>query len=222
MWSTYDAYENELVAAYKKLPVWEHISSFDNALFINVLLQLGEIGTIFLDWLKTAEINVRSERCKRALRAIAQMEQPVGAPTHQEDRIADLRLIGVSDAVFCQSKPSDVTRDVVRSIFERVSDTHEDISILVTVRMFGEVLAGENFARLWPELERRFGLAEATSRFYWPHYIHDSKGDGSTGHVAVFNHALQEMLANAERLRLAKEAAHEAWLLRKQLIEQFR
>lgn len=191
--------------------------------FIAYLLQLGHMAQQFVKWYETAKLGLDSERAKEVIRTILRDEIPQHGPTHQDDRLYDLGLMGVSKERALTMPMSRTTRKIVARMYDliRYPRDHYDLRVLVTLRVTGEVLVAEQYRHVVEEMQRRFGITPAQSRFYYPHYAHDLKGQEGEGHSDAFDTLLESLITDEHMLAVAKEAAKKAFQIRYGFHSQF-
>lgn len=72
---------------------------------------------------------------------------------------------------------SPLTRATVKKLYKLVGypQADYDLRVLITLRIFGEILIAETYRYVVGSMAERFGLTVEQSRFYVPHYFHDQK-----------------------------------------------
>lgn len=219
----YNAHEDRLINLFSEHSSLTSIQDWTDEAFIALLLQLGHLSTTFVTWYEQTKLCIRDERAKELIRRILRDEIPRDAPTHQDDRVADLELINVSrEKTLCTSATS-TTQQTIRSLKRLTSYRADDcdLRLLVTLRIAGEVLVGETYRFIVPQLEHRFGLTAEHSRFYVPHFVHDRKDADQGGHTQAFDALLTEWITDETTLAIAIKAADAAFRVRYAFYNQF-
>lgn len=218
----YFEFEADLVRQFGLHPFLRGMSTVPDEAFVGFLLQLGHLSTEFVRWYEQAKLGFDREDAKEVIRGILRDEIPQRLPTHQDDRLSDLLMIGVSKARVLNEPASSVTKRTVRRMYELVRyPQHDyDLRVLQTLRVFGEVLVGETYRVVTSELERRYQLGPEKSRFFWPHYKHDAL-EAVGGHTSAFDELLGALIVDDRTLAVAKAAATQAFRLRYRFYNQF-
>lgn len=219
----YSAQGDDLIEQFRAHPRLTSIQDWTDEAFIALLLQLGHLSTTFVSWYEQTKLGLRDERAKELIRKILRDEIPRNAPTHQDDRMADLERINVSRKRILSTPATRTTQQTIRWLKRLTSYRADDsdLRLLVTLRIAGEVLVGETYRFIVPELERRFGLGYEQSRFYVPHFVHDRKDTQTGGHTQAFDVVLTEWIMNEHKLALATKAADAAFKVRYAFYNQF-
>lgn len=223
----YEEYEDKLIEVYKSHSFFKQVTTFSDEQYIHYLLQLGHYSFQFINWLQTALVTLQNERAKKIVRYILSEELPPNKPTHHEERIADLQLIGVPLETALASQPTVETNSVITDRFDliRYSPDHYDIRALVALRFDGEVLAGETFGQVVKELSRRFHFDTNKSRYYLIHFMHDIKGGrherGGIGHADTYRQIISTMLVDDVALGVAQETMSSSLKMRQKFHDQF-
>jgi hypothetical protein len=195
--------------------------------FVRYLLQIGFIARDFVKWYEIAKQGVSDERAKEVVRNILRDEIPSQGPTHQDERLYDLAMMGVRRSRVLRTRPTKATREAVKRLYYLVRDgqDYQDLRIMVTLRVAGEVLVAEQYGHIVSEMHRRFTNTVGKSRFYEPHYRHDMKGsaerEDSAGHTDAFDALLSSMIKDEQSLRAAKQQARRAFYARSGIHDQF-
>lgn len=217
----YSHFEDERIEDFRRHPLWKKFATMDNLHFQTLLLQLGHLSENFVPWCERAKLGLESEVGKDILRKILRDEIPGNAPTHQDDRLADLGQIGLSKAIILQNKPTPKTKQALRRLWSLIKYPQPDYDLctLLAVRIAGEILVAETYRYLMPELTSRFGLKVVDSRFYYPHLRADKKGEGD--HAQAFDGLLGLLIFDENTLEAAEEAATRAFAARRGFYDQF-
>lgn len=194
--------------------------------FHDYLVQVACFSSHYVPWLAKARSGLQGEECKEIISSIIQDEVPKGRPSHAEDRIHDMGVVGIPEQIAINPNllATTDTRDELSKLFgmidSQAGNKFNDLRIMTVVRIAGEILVGETYRHVVPELKRRFGLDPKNSHFYAPHFEHDIKS-ASEGHAAVFNKVLQQMIISDESLIVANGMASCATGVRQRLHHQF-
>lgn len=150
--------------------------------FYELLLQRRFISHTITNIYDLAIDSDIDKACKVTLRRILREEYPDSSgnyPSHREDLVTDLQLLGITLNDILQSRPSAETKYCIEASFNKLleySAHHSEIQVLAFTRFIGEVLVGEEYKILWPRISSILGdSAKAKSRFFWPHIRHDSR-----------------------------------------------
>jgi len=176
-------FEDGLGQQFRNHPVLRAFDALPDSAVIDILLQKRYLSQGFTSPHEDVLPKLGSPHACDAILWILEEEQK--PRPHPQLLDEDLKTMGVSLTVIPEE--TSCTREIRNSLHQmlrKAEDTYllqerspqqYDSYALAFLRVFGEVLVGEEYARLCPELERRFGLTEERSVFYWPHYRHDKK-----------------------------------------------
>ncbi|MBI2476063.1 MAG: hypothetical protein HYV67_02385 [Candidatus Taylorbacteria bacterium] len=226
LFQQYSQFEDGLIRKFHSHRFYRTFSQLTREQFIDYLLQIGVLSENFVKWYETAKLGMASEVAYEVIRHILRDEIPQNAPTHQDDRLYDLNLIGVSTERVRNVKPSEVTSKTVERLYELVRYPQEDydLRIMVTLRIAGEVLVAEQYQHVIRYMRVNLGIAGSQSRFYFPHWQHDLKGakvEGEPGHTDSFDKLLESMITDERKLEVAMDAAKKAFEARSGIHDQF-
>lgn len=219
---TFFRFEDRLIGQFRIGAFVRALQQMSDDEFQSFLIELGHLSSHFVRWYETAKLGLDAEPAKELVRRILRDEIPANAPTHQEDRLADLLQIGLTKEQILCSPASVTTHVAIDRLYElvRFPQTEYDLRVLVTLRIAGEVLPGELYGYVVPELERRFGLQRELSRFYFPHWQHDQK-EHEGGHADQFAQLLSKLITDACSLATAQDTARKAFDTRMAFYAQF-
>ena len=220
----YSNYEDGLMTRFHELPFFQEFPRMSNRVLIQFLLQLGHLSAEFIPWYEKAKQGFESEEAKEVVRRILRDEIPVDAPTHQDDRLHDLKLLGISKEKILNTPALPQTRIVIRKMYalSRYPQTEYELKVLVTLRIFGEILVSETYQYIVTALEQRFGIIPTQSHFYAPHCYHDRKGEIEKNHTTSFDTLLNKLIVDERTLQTAQKVASRAFRLRSSFYGQFR
>jgi len=210
----YDEYENGLVREFHGHPFFLALGDVSNDTFERYLLQRSFLSLEFVKWEEIAKLGLTSEQGQQVVRRIIREEVPPNRPTHKDDLLYDLNLVGISTEQFRSTQPTAATAETTRGLYDlvRYPQGHYDLRVLVVLRVAGEIFVAETYRYVVQELERRYGITSRQSKFYWPHFEHDQKGgqgDYGVGHADSFDAVLGELIVDEATLAVAQEAARE-------------
>ncbi len=223
-WQRYSAFEDELRRRFHQHPICDKMRDWSDHKFQYYLIQIGFIAQNFVKWYEVAKLALDDERAKEVVRAILRDEIPQSGPTHQDNRLHDLQLMGVTKQQLLSAKPSPESKAAVDQLFllVRPSQDFNDLRILVALRVAGEVLVAEQYDPIVREMYRRFEVFYANpSLFYEPHREHDRKGGLEKGHTAMFDEVLASFLVDEASLEDAMVQAQVAFNIRYGMQDQF-
>ena len=223
----YNEYENDLIRKFNQHKFYQQFPNFTKEKFTHYLLQLGHISTEFVKFIERAKLPIKSVKGKEAVRNILRDEIPAKGPTHQDNRFADLKMIGLTENQILNTSATSETKDYLIKIYDLVKYPQDnyDLKVLVILRVIGEVLVGETYKYVVKGLQKHYGMKPEKSLFYTFHWQHDQKGGtgdwGGKGHVEYYDVVLLGLIKDDEKLKIAKEAAKIAYDVRCKFHEQF-
>lgn len=226
LFKEYSQFEDRLIREFHAHPLYRTFHKLSKEQFQNYLLQIGFIAQNFVKWYETAKLGMISESAKDVIRHILRDEIPQQGSTHQDDRLYDLNLIGVSTEHVRNVTPSAVTRRTIEHLYELVQYPQDeyDLRVMITLRVAGEVLVAEQYQHIVRYMRVNLGIQPSQSQFYFPHWKHDLKGahtEDSAGHTDAFDELLESMLTDERKLEVAKDAARKAFEVRSGIHDQF-
>jgi hypothetical protein len=219
----YLAHEAALVERFHSHPYFQGFEQQTNAQLKRAILQNAALSFQFVQWYDQAILSLKDQEAITVLETILQDETPIDAPNHRQDLLADLEYIGIKreDLIIAINRPSFRTRRAKQRVYELADYRRTDLQIMASLRTAGEVLVAEGYRHLCPELERRFGLTQEDSRFYWPHFIHDRIDSESGNHSHSFLAVLEKLMTTEQDLEIAKSSVTEAYVARLSFYDQF-
>lgn len=226
LFGRYSQFEDGLIRQFHSHMLYRSFHKLSKEQFINYLLQIGFIAQNFVKWYETAKLGMQSEEAREVIRHILRDEIPQQGSTHQDDRLHDLNLIGVSTERVRNVVPSTITRRTIDRLYKLVQYPQDeyDLRVMITLRVAGEVLVAEQYQHIVRYMRVNFGIQPSQSRFYFPHWKHDLKGaksEGSAGHTDSFDQLLESMLTDERKLEVAMDAAKKAFEARSGIHDQF-
>lgn len=223
LFNQYSSYEDSEISSFHRYYFWDGIEQLSKPEFRWYLIQLGLLSVEFVNWLQMALLAVEHRACREVLRKILRDEIPGQGPTHQENRLYDMEAMGIKRRQALATSATDATTSTKVEMYRLINpseSSHRDLRIMIGVRVFGEILVGETYRHVVPEMKRRFRVTPAASRFYAPHMRHDAKANVS-GHSRIFDNVLHRLIDNAEALAVANNVAHTAVQTRVNFHSQF-
>lgn len=166
-----------------------------------------------------------NENAKKVLRMIRNEEYPQEGPSHREDLMHDLMLIGLDREDIINAFPSRQTSKIIQDQinFLKINNEMQDIKVLTFLRFALEVLVSAEYSVFVKRLED-FGLNRRNSKFYWPHYLHDMKQNplGTKGktHSDAIADVLVEMLDNLKKTDFCSRIMQKSHELRSDFFRQ--
>lgn len=194
-----DVLEDSIVKEYKT-DLEKLVKKMSRAEFKRMLLQRKWTSYAFTPLYDFGIDGMSDEKSKSILRSIRHDEYPEG-PSHREDLVHDLKLIGMDIEEIMNTAPSKATEKSIKNQFEflkiREDQDMHDIKVVTFLRFALEILVSVEYGVFVQRLED-FGLNRRNSKFYWPHFLHDMKQNplGKTGstHSDMLSGRLGEML----------------------------
>ena len=215
-----DSLENELIGRYKS-EIEKLVSKLSDAAFKRMLLQRRWTSYAFTFLYDYGIDGMADEGAKKILRNIRNDEYPPEGPSHREDLVHDLRLIGMDMEEIINTAPSRQTLKMIRqqAEFLRIKEEQEmhDIKVTTFLRFALEILVSVEYGVFVQRMED-FGLTRRNSKFYWPHFMHDMKQNplGAAGktHSDMLSECLANMLDNLKKVQCCSKATQKAYELR--------
>lgn len=214
----YKHHENEGTARLHQHPFFRHFRTLSEDQLKNYLLQRMFSSREFAGWYNEAvSRRLHDAGAREVIRTILRDEIPRDAPTHLEDLVADLQQIGIPMERIRSIGPSSATRKTMERLFGLLN-SNSDLATLVSLRMAGELMVSAEYGYVVAALEQRFGLRPEQSRFYYPHYRHDSEGGD---HPDAFTAVLEQLIQTPADLEMALRAVDAAVEARLSFFDQF-
>lgn len=243
LWKRIDVCERRQIAQLGRHATLRSLEQRSREELLQILLQRRFLSLAFSPLYEVALDAMIDPEARECVREILRAEyQRPGQPTHREDLVCDLLVLGATREQILRSAPSPSTLQIVSGLFSALQYRGEgsavfEVKALAFLRMAGEILVATEYRCLWPRL-RHFGLAGAgdqggtRSVFFYPHMCHDSPtmcmGD-ATNPLAVMTHSdrfterLRALLARGTgiHLRCCLEANACAYDLKYAFYDQF-
>lgn len=192
-----DAAEAHLLARFTAHPVLGGIAELSQEDFLDVLLQRRFLSLMFP---AIYDIGIDALSDPTALRIVRQLireEYPDASgdtPSHREDLVGDLLVLGATKAQILGCRPRPVTATVIRETFELMGDAAaacDDMALLTILRFWGEVLVSVEYGEFWRRMATPFQAAGVPSPFYHPHWFHDGREPLATALASSSTHSGQ-------------------------------
>jgi hypothetical protein len=205
-----DSLEDDLLARFTAHPVFRRIEDIGDDAFLEILLQRRFLSLMFPVMYDVGIDGLTDPVAIRVVRGILREEYPDPSgqtPSHREDLVADLTVLGATRAEVLASRPTAVTRVVIERSFALIAEATErdsDLELMTIIRFWGEVLVAVEYGEFWRRMERQFAAAGAGSRFYHPHHQHDGRdplagaGEDSATHSGRLGACLARLLAGTD------------------------
>jgi hypothetical protein len=190
-----DASEAALLKRFTSHPVLSGVRRLSTGAFLDVLLQRRFLSLMFAVVYDIGIDGLDDDAAVRLVREILREEypDPSGAtPSHREDLVADLLVLGATRELVLASRPSAVTAGVVADTLALMLDAAaagDDVAVLTILRFWGEVLVSVEYGEFWRRMEDAFVSAGARSRFYHPHHHHDGREPLSEASASSATHS---------------------------------
>lgn len=224
---SYNQYEDELIKKFNGHKSWEILTQMSNEEFISYLLQLGHISMEFVKFIERAKFAIEDESVKEVVRNILRDEIPSTGLTHQDNRINDLKKIGLFMDKILNTPATEPTKKLIEDYYKLISYPQDnyDLKVLIILRVIGEVLVGETYRHVVEELVKRFKFPKEDFLFYTFHWLHDQKGGtgdrGGMGHTEYYDQVLEKKIENEKILEIAKQSTDLALQVRCRFQDQF-
>ena len=224
--SQIDKLENSLILEHTK-NVEKLVKSISNAEFKRMLLQRKWTSYAFTPLYDFGIDSIEDEKAKQILRDIRNDEYPKERPSHHEDLIHDLKIIGLElDEIINESASKQTIKSIKNQFdFLKIKEEQEmhDIKVVTFLRFGLEILVSVEYGVFVQRLED-FGLTRRNSKFYWPHFMHDMKqnplGKQGNTHSDMLSEQLGEMLNTLKKAAACGRYTQKSYDLRAKFFEQ--
>jgi hypothetical protein len=187
-----DVLEDGLIARFRDHPVLAHLTELGDADFAAILLQRRFLSLAFTPAYDLAIDLLQDEGARRVARSILREEYPDGSGhtrSHREDMTEDLYELGLTRRAVVESRPTPATRRAIVRTLDLIADAGQrddaaeaDLRIVTLLRFWGEILVAVEYSCMWERMAPSFTAGGGnTSRFYYPHYVHDAKAHPLAG-----------------------------------------
>ncbi|MDJ0617045.1 MAG: hypothetical protein QNJ63_09915 [Calothrix sp. MO_192.B10] len=205
-----DKIEDELILKFKSHRVLKNIESISQSEFLEILIQRRFLSLILTTVYDIAIDSLTDLESIKIARQILREEYPDcngNTPSHREDLAYDLMLLGATKLDIVKSRPSDATNQTIKKTLALVCGFESselcDVKILTMLRFWGEVLVSVEYGEFWRRMSKYFSVhGDKRSRFYYPHFCHDSRETMAEASLASATHSgrlgarLREMLTS--------------------------
>ena len=224
-------YEDKLVRQFRNHPYFAHFGTQSDAQLRQALIQNSFLSRNFVPWYVKGMLGMGDNEARELIRGIILDEMGVEVDhlplekverMHLELLLQDLEQVDINRDEVLQAIPTKRTRTTLARfdlLIPDASDPFYDLKTLVSFRTAGEILVAETYRKVCGELERRYGLTEQKSLFYWPHFQHDKKEEGD--HAVAFEKILNGLIDDERKLEIALHTARKAFQARNDFYNQF-
>ena len=217
-------HENQLIEKLRSHPTLSNLDKLTNQQFEHFLLQRRFFSLWFTPILEHVLVGLENQDMKKIIGWLIREEYPLNAPSHREDIVSDLMKIGISKSKILTTKPTNRTQEIINKTLKLLEyEENFDIKGTIAARFIFEVCPGEEYELIVKELERRYGMKNTDSVFYWPHFEHDKKKSKHVGesHSDKFNAILSQIIDSDQNLELAKQITDSAYQIKTDFYNQF-
>lgn len=229
--------EDDLIRTFQQHRCFQQIMDLPTTRFLEILLQRRFLSLAFTPIYDLAIDGLLDNMARQVARRILREEYPGergNIPSHREDLVTDLLVLGISRHQVINSQPTAQTLQALQQSIAFLTGNLEDplyqVKLLTFLRFWGEVLVAAEYEMLWKRMEAMglSGSGEKRSRFYYPHLVHDAKKKslaqlsltGST-HSDQLAISLKAVLQNAASLHYCAEVTGAIVALKTQFYDQF-
>lgn len=229
-----DRAEQELLARFTGHSVFETLESLPQEGFLAILLQRRFISLIFPVVYDLGIDGLTDSMALQLVRQILREEYPGKrgkTPSHREDLVRDLKVLGATTDEILACRPTAATRAVLLDTLELMADATcyaSDLKVLTMLRFWGEVVVSVEYGEYWKRMRPHFAAAERKSRFFYEHYSHDGREPLSTAstrsrtHSGQLGETLKGLLDTAEAAEVFAAVESSVLDLRMRFYDQFR
>ncbi|MDJ0675947.1 MAG: hypothetical protein QNJ36_11285 [Calothrix sp. MO_167.B42] len=224
-----DKIEDELIVQFKNHSVFQNIKSISQEKFLEILIQRRFLSLTLTTVYDIAIDSLTDLESIKIARQILREEYPDfngNTPSHREDLVYDLMLLGATKLDIVKSRPSDTTNQTIKKTLALVCGFENselcDVKLLTMLRFWGEVLVSVEYGEFWKRIKmsKYFSVdGDKRSRFYYPHFCHDSRETMAEASLASATHSgrlgarLREMLTSeAAKKSFIDEAAKKSFI----------
>lgn len=205
-----DAVEDELIARFTAHPVFTGVEQIEQDAFLQILLQRRFLSLMFPVMYDVGIDGLTDPIALKVVREILREEYPDPSgetPSHREDLVADLLVLGATRAQVLAARPTPVTQSVIERSFALMAEATQsdsDLELMTIIRFWGEVLVSVEYGEFWRRMDGQFAAAGAVSRFYHPHHHHDGRdplataGDDCATHSGRLGRCLVRLLGDED------------------------
>src|SRR3989338_2461628 len=224
--SQMDQLENSIMDEYK-LYLEKLVRKMSNTEFKRMLLQRKWTSYAFPPLYDFGIDGMQNEKAKIILRSIRNDEYPPEGPSHREDLVHDMKIMGMDIEEIINEQPSKHTEKTIKAQFDflRMKEEQEihDIKVVTFLRFALEILVSVEYSVFVRRLED-FGLNRRNSKFYWPHFMHDMKqhplGTKGSTHSDMLSEQLGDMLDTLKKASACGKYVQKSYDLRAEFFRQ--
>jgi hypothetical protein len=171
------------------------IERLDQGAFLEILLQRRFLSLLFPVVYDVGIDGLTDVTAIELVREILREEYPGPSgskPSHREDLVYDLLVLGATRSQVLASRPSAVTVSVIEetlALMLEAAAADSDIPVLTMLRFWGEVIVSVEYGEFWRRMKGQFDAAGVSSRFYQPHHDHDGREPLATASQSSSTHS---------------------------------
>lgn len=238
-----DKEEKQLIEKFRFHPVLKGVSSIDEDVLGNVLMQRRFISMYFTPMYDLAIDTIESDSIRVIARKIVRDEYPGiegKQRSHREWLFCDLVSLGIPKEDILKSRKSEETRNIISKMFDLILSSslvsRGDLGIVSVLRSMLEVLVSIEYREYQVRMES-MGLSfsnnkekdKVRSKFFYPHVLYDSRtsnsifdvGPNNVSHSDQLTKALCELVIDQASLDEAKKFMRESTELKYRFYDQF-
>jgi hypothetical protein len=190
-----DDIESEFLARFTAHRVFTEIERLPEEAFLDVLLQRRFLSMLFPVMYDAGIDGLTDATAIMLVREILREEYPDpsgNTPSHREDLVHDLLVLGATREQVLSCRPSPVTAAVLEGTLALMADAGArggDLEVMTILRFWGEVLVSVEYGEFWRRMRSGFDAAGTASRFYQPHHDHDGRDPLATAVESSCTHS---------------------------------
>lgn len=229
-----DKEEEKFIASFRSHELFQSIESIPLDKLLQILIQRRFLSFTLTTVYDIAIDALTDMRAIKIARQILREEYPDmngNTPSHREELVHDLIFIGAKKTDILCARPTSATTCAIEETLLLVNNAAaelSDLKLLTILRFWGEVLVSTEYGEFWKRLSKQFFVdGKIRSRFYYPHYCHDSREPIkqssllSSTHSGRLGSRLQEMLDNEESRNSFLEVEKEILNIKTKFYNQF-
>jgi hypothetical protein len=230
---TVDAIEGELLERFTAHRVLTGLERLPRPAFLEILLQRRFVSLMFPVMYDIGIDGLTDPTAIKLVREILREEYPDptgNTPSHREDLVHDLVVLGATRADILGCRPTPATLAAIERTFGLIGEAaaaSRDLELMTILRFWGEVLVSVEYGEYWRRMEAEFQAKGTASRFYHPHYHHDGRDPlasataASSTHSGRFGACLVRLLTDSDGERRFAEAERRVLAMRLEFYDQF-
>jgi hypothetical protein len=199
-----DELEHQLLDRLIGHTALQNIEALPQQQLLQMLLQRRFISHIFTTVYDIGIDGLANSDALKVARQIVREEYPDPSgrkPSHREDLVDDLIILGATRAEVLASRPTAATTSTVIETLDLIADAAadpSDVPALTMLRFWGEVVVSVEYGKYWRRIAEAFQAPDRRSRFFYEHYSHDGceplTGASMRTHSGRLGVCLREML----------------------------